>query len=196
MPPPSHEPEQGDEAFDLTPSKFNIAPPERQTLRNIARHTLGKQLDEKVDPSDVVQESLAAAWTARADFRGNSRTDFFGWLKRIVKNRALNILRYFYSRRRRVDLELSGAVHEAKHKDENTPSQSVMRKEDAARVAAMLERLPEAERKAVFLRYLEDRSLDEIAHQLGRTRSAIVGLIKRGMKRLRELMHAQDSTGE
>lgn len=195
MSPPSYQPEES-EPFDLTPSKFNIDSPERQALRNIARHTIGRQLEEKVDASDVVQDSLTAAWTARGDFRGESRSDFFSWLKMIVKNRALNALRFFHSGRRLVSRETRGSTDSADNRfcDEHTPSQSAIRREDAARVLVLLGTLPEAERRAVSMRYLQNSSLEEIAGQLGRTHAASAGLLKRGMKRLRELMQAQDST--
>jgi RNA polymerase sigma-70 factor (ECF subfamily) len=192
----SNEPEQGAKDFELTPSKFNIAPPERQTLRNIARQTIGNQLEEKVDASDIVQDSLTAAWTARGDFRGESRNDFFGWLKSIVKNRALNAIRFFHSRRRLVSRETPGQTESAagRLRDEHTPSESAIRRENAVRVVALLEALPEAERRAVSMRYLEDLPLDVIANQLGRTHAATAGVLKRGMKRLRELMCANNGS--
>jgi len=187
---PREEPTEGDQAFEITPSAFNIAPTDRETLRGVARRTIGKQLDDKVDASDVVQESLAAAWTARGEFRGENRRDFFGWLKTIVKNRALNALRFFYSQRRQLNRETRGSSDqgESNFRDEHTPSQSAIRREDAARVLALLEKLPDAERSAVSMRYLENLPLEQIAARLRRSPAASAGVLKRGMKRLREFI--------
>jgi RNA polymerase sigma-70 factor (ECF subfamily) len=66
-----------------------------------------------------------------------------------------------------------------------------MRGEDEARVAEALATLPAEQREAVRLRYLENRSLAEIAERLGKTKTAAAGLIKRGMLALRKQLGPQ-----
>jgi RNA polymerase sigma-70 factor (ECF subfamily) len=48
--------------------------------------------------------------------------------------------------------------------------------------------LPEDQRTAVQLQQIQDYSVEEIAQQMNRTKTAVGGLLKRGMRRLRELM--------
>jgi RNA polymerase sigma-70 factor (ECF subfamily) len=71
---------------------------------------------------------------------------------------------------------------------QTTPSQRLIKGEKALRLAAMLESLPEAQREAVRLRHLEGWPLERIAEALDRSVVATAGLIKRGLKRLRQQM--------
>jgi RNA polymerase sigma factor (sigma-70 family) len=68
------------------------------------------------------------------------------------------------------------------------PSQRALLNERAVELAQMLQRLPEEQREAVRLRHLEGWSLVRIAEHLGRSKAATVGLIKRGMQKLREYL--------
>ena len=47
-------------------------------------------------------------------------------------------------------------------------------------------RLPESQRDAIELFHLQGLSLREIAKQLGRSESAVAGLLHRGLRQLRE----------
>jgi RNA polymerase sigma factor (sigma-70 family) len=49
-----------------------------------------------------------------------------------------------------------------------------------------LARLPEAQREALVLRHCENWSLADISRHLNRTPAAVAGLLKRGLKQLRE----------
>ncbi len=60
-----------------------------------------------------------------------------------------------------------------------------MRNEQAVHLAEALEGLPQAQREALVLEYWHGWSLAEIGQHLGRSRAAVAGLIKRGMKHLR-----------
>jgi RNA polymerase sigma-70 factor (ECF subfamily) len=59
-------------------------------------------------------------------------------------------------------------------------------------MAEALDSLPEAQREALTLHYLQGWSLDDIGRQLGRSPSAVAGLIKRGLKQLRLLLHESE----
>ena len=54
--------------------------------------------------------------------------------------------------------------------------------------ADALARLPDAQREAVTLQYWHGRSLNEIAAHMGRTPAAVAGLLKRGLKQLRQAL--------
>jgi hypothetical protein len=60
------------------------------------------------------------------------------------------------------------------------------KQERAVQLAEALSRLPEAQREALVLQHWQGWSLDEIAEQMGRTRTAVAGLLKRGLRQLRD----------
>ena len=63
-----------------------------------------------------------------------------------------------------------------------------MRQELHLRLATALGQLPEDQRLAIELHHLKGCTVAEAAEQMGRTKNAVVGLLFRGMKRLRQLL--------
>jgi RNA polymerase sigma-70 factor (ECF subfamily) len=53
-------------------------------------------------------------------------------------------------------------------------------------LADALNRLPEAQREALVLQHWHGWSLDEIGRHLGRSPAAVAGLLKRGLRQLRQ----------
>ena len=62
----------------------------------------------------------------------------------------------------------------------------------AVRLADALAELPEAQRDALVLQHWHGLSLSEIGERLGRSRAAVAGLLKRGLKQLRVLLPDQE----
>ena len=60
-----------------------------------------------------------------------------------------------------------------------------MQGELAMQLAAKMEALPESQQEALRLRYLEGMSLAEISEAMGRSDTAVAGLLKRGLRQLR-----------
>jgi RNA polymerase sigma-70 factor (ECF subfamily) len=73
--------------------------------------------------------------------------------------------------------------------EQSSPSERAEKNEQLLRLAEALEQLPEAQREAVVLHHLRGLSLAELASHLGRSEGAAAGLLHRGIKRLRELLH-------
>jgi RNA polymerase sigma-70 factor (ECF subfamily) len=69
-----------------------------------------------------------------------------------------------------------------------SPSQAAAGDEQAVRLAAALAQLPEAQREALVLQHWHGWPLARIGEQLDRSPEAVAGLLKRGLKRLRELL--------
>ena len=79
--------------------------------------------------------------------------------------------------------------------DQTSPSERAVRGEELLRLAQALARLPEDQRRVVELHYLKGLTVAEVAEQIGRTRPAAVGLLFRGLKRLRELLREPGESG-
>jgi RNA polymerase sigma-70 factor (ECF subfamily) len=172
----------------------------RDYLRLLARLQLGPRLRAKLDPSDVVQQAILQAHEGRAQFRGRTEAEWLAWLRAILANVLAAAGRRFETRAREVgrersleaELELSSSRLECLlAADQTSPSERAVRCEELLRLARALTGLPEDQRRVVELHHLKGLPVAEVARDMGRTRPAVVGLLYRGLKRLRELLHEQ-----
>jgi RNA polymerase sigma-70 factor (ECF subfamily) len=166
----------------------------RDYLRLLARARLDPRLAAKLDPSDVVQQTLLEAHKERAAFRGGTRAELAAWLRQILARNLANALRDF--RRDKRDLgreralealaeDSSARVEAWLAAEQSSPSDQAERQEEAARLAAALEGLPVAQREVVVLRHLHGWPLHDIARHVGRSRAAVAGLLHRGLQQVR-----------
>ena len=145
----------------------------------------------------MVQQTLLEAHRKRAQFRGTTDAERAGWLRQMLAFNLADALRHFGRHKRDAAREhsLEQELEQSSIRlgswlaaDEASPSADAVRHDEAVRVATALAALPEANREAVVLRYYEGLSLDEISARLGRTPPAVAGLLKRGLKQLREVL--------
>ena len=169
----------------------------RAYLRLLARLHLDERLRGKLDPSDVVQQTLLQAYQALHQLRGRSDGELAAWLRQILARNLALAVRDFARAKRDVARErsLEAALAESSSRldawlaaEQSSPSQRAERNEEALRLAEALEHLPEAQREALVLQHWQGWSLAEIGERLGRSPEAVAGLLKRGLKQLRMLM--------
>lgn len=164
-------------------------------LKMLARMQLRRAYQGKVDQSDLVQQTLMQAVQGLGNFRGKSEVELRAWLRQILARNLCHLDRDMHRDKRDVRRERSMEDRLAHSSlrlegwlvaDGPTPSQNVSSGERLLRLATALEKLPESQREAVRLHYLEGLKLSEIASRLEKTTGAIAGLLNRGMKALRE----------
>jgi RNA polymerase sigma-70 factor (ECF subfamily) len=169
----------------------------RAYLRLLARTQLGPRLQAKLDASDVAQQAILQAHQAQEQFRGTTEAEKLAWLRAILANVLAAAIRRFEAKAREIgrerslegDLELSSSRLECLFAaDQTSPSQRAVRCEELLRLAAALTRLPEDQRQVVELHHLKGLTVADVAEQMGRTRAAVVGLLFRGLKKLRQLL--------
>jgi RNA polymerase sigma-70 factor, ECF subfamily len=169
----------------------------RQYLRLLARLQLGARLHGKVDPSDLVQQTLLSAYENRSQFRGASEAEYLGWLRQILANHLARTLRRYAAGLRDVRREcsLEASLEDSAARldawlaaEQSSPSQRAMRHELKLRLARALEQLPEDQRRTIELHHLQGCTVAEVAQEMGRSKMAVVGLLSRGLKKLRQLL--------
>ena len=171
----------------------------RPYLELLAQIQLHARLRAKLDPSDIVQQTLVNAIQAIATYRGQTDAEMAGWLRQILANHLANAVRDFGRQKRDVrreqtthaELERSSARLDAwLAADQTSPSQRAMNAEQGLSLAAALATLPEAQREAVTLHHLAEWTLEQVAEHLERSPAAVAGLIKRGLQSLRQKLDA------
>jgi RNA polymerase sigma-70 factor (ECF subfamily) len=168
----------------------------RSYLLLLARMQLDPGPRNRIDPSDIVQQTLLEAHAKAGQFGGDDSA-LAAWLRQALVNNLRDAWRALRREKRdpRREQALEQAVEHSTARLEamlaaphSSPSQRAVRNEDLVRLADALTRLPEAQREAIILHHLQSCSLAETARGLGRSDAAVAGLLHRGLKKLRELM--------
>ncbi len=137
----------------------------RQRLRRMIAVRLDRRVAPRVDPSDVLQESLAEAAQQMSDYLRRRPLPFYPWLRHIAWQRIVDIhRRHAQARKRSVLREEDIVVSEGSAfqlagrlfgRSSSSPSARLQRHELTERVRAALLQLSENNREVLMLRYLE-----------------------------------------
>src|SRR5438093_728396 len=79
----------------------------REYLRLLARTHIGHQLKGKLDPSDVVQQTLLEAHRKRNQFRGQTDAELAAWLRQMLAYSLADAIRALGRAKRDVSRERS-----------------------------------------------------------------------------------------
>jgi RNA polymerase sigma-70 factor (ECF subfamily) len=167
----------------------------RHYLRLLAQIEIGRQLQGKVDASDVVQETFLDAHRYIGAFRGSTEPQFRGWLRQILAGTMANVVRRYVGTQGRdvrleqglaADIDQSSQALGAIPVDpRSSPSQQAERGEQSLLVAGALGRLPDDYREVLVLRHIEGLTFPQVAKRMGRSVDSVEKLWLRGLTRLR-----------
>jgi RNA polymerase sigma-70 factor (ECF subfamily) len=170
----------------------------RSYLRVLAELHLGQAARGKVDPSDVLQDTMLEAHKKRHQFRGRTEAEMAAWLRAMLACNLADAAKALRRGKRDVARErsLEAAIHQSSARLEAwlvaaqaSPSERLDRHEAVLELLDALTALPSAQRRALVMRHCQGYSLAQIAEELDRTPTAVAGLLKRGLATLRTILH-------
>jgi RNA polymerase sigma-70 factor (ECF subfamily) len=178
----------------------------RGRLRRMVALRLDRRLAARVDPSDVVQESLAEADRRLDGYLRERPLPFYPWLRQLAWERLAALYRrHVRAQRRSVTREEAEplglpdgsvlALADRLLARAASPSEALGREELKQRVRAALDRLSGRDREVLVLRHLEELSAAEVGAVLGLSEAAVKMRALRALKRLRALMGVEGSGG-
>jgi RNA polymerase sigma-70 factor (ECF subfamily) len=158
---------------------------------------MDQRLRGRIDPSDVIQESLVAASQRMERYAAERPLPFYPWLRQIAWEKLIHLHdRHLRAAKRSVAREhhcrplLSdeSVVQLAERfiGPTSSPSAAAVRKEMRQRVRQALESLSDEDREVLLLRYLEQLRSQEIAAIMGTSEAAINMRHMRALERMRK----------
>lgn len=147
-------------------------------LAFIARHQVDPNLQAKMGPSDIVQQSMLQAIENIEKFRGQTVDEFRGWLRQILINEARQMKRNYHTDKRNANLERRLGDSQTNHPHPNladslpTPGTNAAAEEQSRAITSALESLPKQDRLIIQWHNWEGLTFEEIAQRLDITVSS------------------------
>lgn len=168
----------------------------RSYLKLLAHTQLDSQLGQRIDASDIVQQTLLDAVKQTDKFLGTSEPEFLAWLRKILSHNLVDAFRFHgrakrdISRQRSLDDDLSKSFRRINALADScaSPSQRAATNEQILALPEALEQLAVNQREAIILHHLQGLKLSETSRRMQKSEAAVCGLLHRGLKRLHELL--------
>jgi RNA polymerase sigma-70 factor (ECF subfamily) len=172
----------------------------REHLRRMVAARLDRRLTTRVDPSDIVQETLADASRRMDDYLRDRPLPFLGWLRQLAGERVIDAhRRHIGSQRRSITRENPADDRPGDPSDllaqrflanDTSPSNRLAREERRGQVMEALASLAERDREVLVMRYLEQLDAARIAEVLGISRGAVKARLLRALIQMRGRLEA------
>jgi RNA polymerase sigma-70 factor (ECF subfamily) len=165
----------------------------RNYLAILARTYIGRALQAKADPSDLVQDTLLEARRDFGQFRGTTEVEFVAWLRKMMINNGVKFVRHYKGvqardvrreQRLRDQFDHSTQMLARLASPASSPSERVAREEAAVDLANALASLPDHYRDAIVLYHLEERPIKDVALEMNRSEDSVKKLLARALIRL------------
>jgi RNA polymerase sigma-70 factor (ECF subfamily) len=187
--------EAGDE-----PALMALFVRQRDRLRRMVQLRLDRRLQDRIDPSDVLQEATIEIARRAHEYMARPTMPPFLWLRWITGQKLLNLhRRHFGTKMRDAALEVSlrdAAVPRATSVSLaamllgrlTSPTSAARRAELLLRVQDALNALEPTDREVVTLRHFEELNNNETAQVLGISKTAASNRYIRALKRLKNAL--------
>lgn len=169
-------------------------------LRRHIEQNIPKNLAKSIDPAELLSETMAKATRHVAKFRGTSIDQFTGWLRTIAVRCILDDI----CRLQRINANGQAGHHgrlaqsdsarilsrleKSATDPDDTPSKKLARKEAIEAIRLRVAALPENQRVAIQLHFLEGKSIEATAAEMECSLGAVRGLVFRAKKSLHDAL--------
>lgn len=132
---------------------------------------------------DAVQEAFLSLWTGRTGYRPQRGT-VAAWLLTMVRYRAIDLAR----RNRNHAARWAGDIQLEARQAPDDVGATVIERDSADRLRALLARLPDEQQEVIALAYFGELTHTEIAAQLRLPAGTVKGRMRLGLEKLRSSM--------
>lgn len=164
-------------AFAVLSGKFSAR------ILALAKRTTGSA----ADADEILQETLLKIWMAAPTWTADGPAQFQTWLHRVVVNACLD-------RKRRRTFSSLDEVEDMADEGANGFDEAAAAERHSAIIAAMA-KLPDRQRSALSLHYLDEMSAPEAAKVLGVSVSSMESLLVRGKRAMRDALILANAIG-
>lgn len=131
------------------------------------------------DAEDAVQETVVELWEKRSQLQQVQNLE--GYAMQAVKYRCLSLLR------KAKTLSLDEIDNLEALSDEDAVAEAALMEERAAALDRMMERLPEKQRQAIQMRYIDQLSHEEMQRRLKMSSSHVYTTLSRAVSALKTM---------
>jgi len=135
---------------------------------------------EKEDLEDIVQETFIKVYRNLNSFDDSLK--FSTWIYQIAHNAVVDAIRRKNSRPQRANMEDDDLAKFLRSAED--PQQEIVLKENLDKVRKGIRQLPIKYREALILRFLEEKTYDEMVDILKKPKGTVASLVNRGRKML------------
>lgn len=171
----------------------------RSRLCGYLTRKIPSDLRGMIDADDIAQEAHVEVFRHVRTFENRGPDSFDRWVTTIAARKLRDAVKMRRALRHGGGHVIAGGGARSKEDSmvalldlvalpDRTPSRSAVRHEAVAAMQRALDGLPEDYRRAVWLVYIEGRSVSDAATAMGRTDRAIHNLCHKGKARLREIL--------
>ncbi|MFC1911026.1 RNA polymerase sigma factor, partial [Chloroflexota bacterium] len=154
-------------------------------IDRIYRHVYYR-VNSTEDAEDITQQVFIRAWQAIGRFKKTS-SPFAAWLMTISHNLIVD---YYRSRKDEKSLDSEQLVIESPENPEKMAEMAINQQQ----IRKVIARLPGDQQQAILMSFIEGFSYGEIAGALGKSEGALRVIIHRALKKMRQLLEAENGT--
>jgi len=162
----------------------------RPRLALLIHFRISRELRQKVQVDDLLQETFFRAFAEMGTFQYRGRGSFFRWMARIAEHVVIDAARFHRRDKRHarevVPFRSPSNPFGPEPATSRTPSRILFESEKMRSLMDGLAALPEDDREVILLAKIEGLSMEEIGRRMSRSRSAAALLLHRALKRFRK----------